>query len=506
MQHIDSTQRVASEAIDHTGKSDAPATGGSKGEKVRAVLRARLGEDIYKSWFASMEFEAFDGRVVRATVPVKFLKKWIQNHYSDDLLQCCAEEFTGVERVDVALRQPGFANGRASGGPAGAHPTRGKAGQPPEPVAVEARRVVMHPGPGLLIRTHASGFEGSPLDPRYTFESFVVGPANRMAHAAATQVADTVLAQERCFNPLYLHASVGLGKTHLQHAIAWEVRRRTPKANVLYLTAERFRYQFVEALKTQEGSAFKDKFRTIDILLIDDLEFMRGEKTEQEFEHIINALLDGGRQLVVASARPPVQLDGVNDRMRSRLQRGLITEIAPMDSALRLKVLHKRVQEKRAADPSFELPEEVLALLADRLTESGRELEGAINRLYITWQLMHAPVTLDFTETIIRDLVQGIEPRRIKVEDILRIVSRHFAVSKQDILSQRRHRSVVRPRQIGMYLAKHLTQRSLPEIGRRFGDRDHTTVLHAIRKIDKEVGENPRLKDEIEELKRQLSR
>jgi chromosomal replication initiator protein len=201
-----------------------------------------------------------------------------------------------------------------------------------------------------------------------------------------------------------------------------------------------------------------------------------------------------------------VQLDGLNDRMRSRLQRGLVTEISPMDAALRLKVLEKRAQEKRAVDPSFEIPGEVVALLAERLTESGRELEGAINRLYLTWQLMRAPVTLDIAETIIRDLVQGIEPRRIKIEDILRIVSRHFAVSKQDILSQRRHRSVVRPRQIGMYLAKHLTSRSLPEIGRRFGDRDHTTVLHAIRKIDREVGENPRLKDEIDELKRQLSR
>ena len=506
MQHIDSTHSIASEVNDGAGKSEVPA-GGAKGEKVRAVLRARLGDEIYKSWFASMEFEAFDGRVVRATVPVKFLKNWIQNHYSDDLLQCCAEEFGGVERVDVALRQPGHANGRAAGGPAGVLPVRGKAAPSSEPAVVEPRRVSVQPGPALLMaRTHVNGFEGSPLDPRYTFDSFVVGPANRMAHAAATQVADTVLAEERGFNPLYLHASVGLGKTHLQHAIAWEVRRRTPKANVLYLTAERFRYQFVEAIKSQDALAFKDKFRAIDILLIDDLEFMRGEKTEQEFEHIINALLDGGRQVVVASARPPVQLDGLNDRMRSRLQRGLITEIAPMDPALRLKVLQRRAQEKRATDPSFGLSDEVLALLAERLTESGRELEGAINRLYLTWQLMHAPVTLDIAETIIRDLVQGIEPRRIKIEDILRIVSRHFAVSKQDILSQRRHRSVVRPRQIGMYLAKHLTSRSLPEIGRRFGDRDHTTVLHAIRKIDKEVGESPRLKDEIEELKRQLSR
>ena len=515
MQQIESAQRIPSETVDHARKPDAASTsggatgggGGLKGEKVRAMLRARLGEEIYKSWFASMEFEAFDGRVVRATVPVKFLKNWIQSHYADDLLECCGAEFSGAERVDVALRQPGFANGRA-GAATGVAAPRGKALSGNEPAVVETRRVAVHPPGAALImgRTSVGGFEGSPLDPRYTFDSFVVGPANRMAHAAATQVADTVLAEERGFNPLYLHASVGLGKTHLQHAIAWEVKRRTPKANVLYLTAERFRYQFVEAVKSQDAMAFKDKFRSIDILLIDDLEFMRGEKTEQEFEHIINSLLDGGRQVVVASARPPVQLDGLNDRMRSRMQRGLIAEISPMDAGLRLKVLEKRAQEKRAIDPSFELPGEVVSLLADRLTESGRELEGAINRLYLTWQLMHAPVTLDIAETIIRDLVQGIEPRRIKIEDILRIVSRHFAVSKQDILSQRRHRSVVRPRQIGMYLAKHLTSRSLPEIGRRFGDRDHTTVLHAIRKIDKEVGDNPRLKDEIEELKRQLSR
>jgi chromosomal replication initiator protein len=504
MQHIDQIQGVPSPAGDLGGQPDVPIKSCSqRGEKVRAMLRARLGEDVFSSWFASMEFDSFDGHVVRTTVPVKFLKKWIQSHYADDLLQCCAAEFTGIERVDVVLREPGMTDGRPSAAmTAGAGLQRGKPVIGSEPAATETRRVTVHPGPAPMMgRTHVNGFEGSPLDPRYTFDSFIVGPANRMAHAAATQVAETVLAEERGFNPLYLHANVGLGKTHLQHAIAWEVKRRTPKAQVLYLTAERFRYQFVEAVKSQDAMAFKDKFRQIDILLIDDLEFMRGEKTEQEFEHIINSLLDGGRQVVVASARPPVLLDGLNDRMRSRLQHGLVTEISPMDPALRLKILDKRAQEKRAVDPSF-----VVALLADRLTESGRELEGAINRLYLTWQLMRAPVTLDIAETIIRDLVQGIEPRRIKIDDILRIVSRHFAVSKQDILSQRRHRSVVRPRQVGMYLAKHLTSRSLPEIGRRFGDRDHTTVLHAIRKIDKEVGENPRLKDEIDELKRQLNR
>ncbi len=508
MQHVEQVGLEPSEPVDHSNADLDAKSCNARGDKVRSMLRARLGEDIFSSWFASLEFESFDGRAVRASVPVKFLKSWIQSHYADDLLECCKAEFKGAERVDLDLRQPGLSGQRPTVQPAGLA-ARPRNGHEADAAHSEPRRVVMTPSASSttsLGRTHVNGFEGSPLDPRYTFDSFVVGASNRMAHAAATQVAETVLAEDRGFNPLYIHASVGLGKTHLLHAIAWEVKRRAPKAQVLYLTAERFRYQFVEAIKSQDAMAFKDKFRAIDILLIDDLEFMRGEKTEQEFEHIINALLDGGRQVVVASARPPALLDGLNDRMRSRLQRGLVTELIPMDAHLRLKVIEKRIGEKRAADPSFEISPEVVTLLSDRLTESGRELEGAINRLYLTWQLMRAPITLDIAETVIRDLVQGIEPRRIKIEDILRIVSRHYAVSKQDILSQRRHRSVVRPRQVGMYLAKHLTSRSLPEIGRRFGDRDHTTVLHAIRKIDKEVGENPRLKDEIEDLKRQLSR
>jgi chromosomal replication initiator protein len=232
---------------------------------------------------------------------------------------------------------------------------------------------------------------------------------------------------------------------------------------------------------------------------------MQGEKTEQEFDHIINALLDGGRHVVVASARAPGQIERLNERMRSRLQRGLVTEINTFDHELRLKVLEQRVAEKRANDPSFEVPREVIDLLADKLTESGRELEGAVTRLYATWQYMRTPLKLDIAETVIRDLVQGVEPRRIKIEDILRIVSRHFGVSKGDLLSQRRHRSVVWPRQIGMYLAKQLTARSLPEIGRRFGNRDHTTVLHAIRKIDNELNGNTRLREELEELKKLLS-
>ncbi len=466
-------------------------------------MRARFGEEVYGSWFHLMEFESFDGRTVRASLPTKFLQNWIQSHYADALLECCRAEFAGAERLDVVVREYGSAGARAAAvSAASAHGHARSAGH------TEGTKPAPRPMGSVAPpwRTSVNGFEGSPLDPKYTFESFLEGKANRIALAAATQAAHTVLDEQRQFNPLFLHSAVGLGKTHLLHAIAWETRRRHPRAQVLYLTAERFRYQFVEAVRSQDAMAFKEKFRAIDILLIDDLEFMQGEKTEQEFEHIINALLDGGKQVVVASARPPGQLDRLNDRMRSRMQRGLITEIGEFDEELRLEILARRVQEKRATDAAFELSGPVLKLLADRLTENGRELEGAINRLYLTWQLTHAPITIELVELIIRDLVLGTEPRRIKVEDILRIVSRHFAVSKADILSDRRHRSVVRPRQIGMYLAKQLTSRSLPEIGRRFGNRDHTTVLHAIRKIDREMGDNPHLKEEIEELKRQLNR
>ncbi|MFA5899026.1 MAG: chromosomal replication initiator protein DnaA [Hyphomicrobium sp.] len=490
-------------ASSSTSSTLTKTTDEPRGQKVRAMLRARLGDDIFTSWFNALEFESFENGNVRFSVPVKFLRTWIQSHYSEDLLACCRAEFKGAEKVEVVLRQPGSpANVRVDAEAVSPEPVGGLRNG----ASNEANhRGAMFVAPAPAGRTSVGGFEGSPLDPRYTFDSFVVGASNRMAHAGATQVAETALSETPGFNPLYLHSSVGLGKTHLLHAIAWEVKRRSPNAQVLYLTAERFRYQFVEALRSQDPLAFKEKFRGINVLLIDDLEFMHGERTEQEFDHIINSLLDGGRQVVVASARAPNHVERLNERMRSRLQRGLVTEIGALDQELRLKVLEKRLAEKRAIDPSFALGREILTLLSERLTESGRELEGAITRLYATWQYMRTSITPDVAETVIRDLVQGLEPRRIKIEDILRIISRHFGVSKGDLLSQRRHRSVVWPRQVGMYLAKQLTARSLPEIGRRFGNRDHTTVLHAIRKIEGELSGNPRLKEELEELKRLLS-
>lgn len=489
-----------------------PSTIAASESKIRAVLRARLGEEVYSSWFSSMEFEAVEGDTIRTSVPVKFLRNWIQNHYLDDVLAACQTEFSEAERVEVSLRQPVGPKSANQANAAELPATSSDASNGVGQAASHAPSVwPATPVPGadfIAARTptQAGGFEGSPLDPRYTFDSFIVGSANRMAHAGASQVADTIFSESRGFNPLYLHSAVGLGKTHLLQAVAWEVRRRMPQAQILYLTAERFRFSFVEALQSKEAMAFKDRFRSIDMLLIDDLEFLHGQHTELEFDHIINALLDGGRQVVVASARAPNQIEKLNERMRSRLQRGLVTEISAPDYELRLKILERRIQEKRQLDPSFEISRDVIELLAERLVENGRELEGATARLHAHWQYLHSPITRETAETVVRDLFQnGGEPRRVRIEEIIKTVSRHFGVSKPDILSQRRHRSVVWPRQIGMYLSKQLTARSLPEIGRRFGNRDHTTVLHAIRKIDKELDANPRLRDELEDLKKMLS-
>ena len=477
-----------------------------KWQKVRKVLRARLGEEVFSSWFNAAEIELFDGEKLTLSVPVKFLKSWIQSHYVEDVLASSSKEFPGVETVEVTVREPGNAAKQRNDAVAAEQPNTGElthGHQGSNPINSVMRDAPMFSGSRSA--TRAGGFEGSPLDSRYTFDAFVIGTANRMAHAGATQVAETLFSENKGFNPLYIHSAVGLGKTHLLQAIAWEVRRRMPHAQILYLTAERFRYEFVDALQSKDALSFKDRFRSIDLLLIDDLEFLHGQQTEQEFDHIINALLDGGKQIVVASARAPNQVDKLNDRMRSRLQRGLVTEIAAPDYELRCKILERRVQEKRHIDPSFEISRDVLELLAERLTENGRELEGAAIRLHAQWQYMRTPITQELAETVIRDLVQGAEPRRVRIEDIIKIVSRHFGVSKPDILSQRRHRSVVWPRQIGMYLAKQLTARSLPEIGRRFGNRDHTTVLHAIRKIEGALEGNQRLRDEIDDLKKLLN-
>ncbi len=467
-----------------------------KWRRIQTRLRAELGEDVFTSWFGRMELDTYDTGVVQVSVPTKFLRNWLQSHYSDRLTACCRAELSGVDRVEFRVRQPHDA--------ALAERRRHEqlATKPAAPTKLEPMRsdeTSLRDG-----RTGWEGFEGSPLESRFAFSSFIVGASNRLAHAAALQVTEAVADHPLRYNPLYIHAKVGLGKTHLLHAIAWEVKRLKPKAKLLYLTAERFMYSFAEALQARDSVTFKDKIRAIDILLIDDIEFLQGRTFQQEFCHTLNSLIDGGKQVVVAADCPPMQLESFDARMRSRLSGGLVAEIAPMDYDLRYKILKRRAAEKAEQERGFGIPEPVIEYLSSQLTESGRELEGAITRIHAAFQLTAQPITVDSAEQIIGDLIRGKEPRRVKIDDILRVVMKHFGVNRGDLLSSRRNRSIVRPRQIGMYLAKSLTSRSLPEIGRRFGGRDHTTVLHAIRKIESLLQDDPTLREEVEVLKRLL--
>jgi chromosomal replication initiator protein len=471
-----------------------------KWRRIQSRLRAEVGDDVFTSWFGRVELDAYDGRVVQVSVPTKFLRNWLQSHYSEKLLACCGSELGGANKVEFRVRQPHLATVEKAKAPAVGRevfPSR----QPVAPVPVQPRVVELPVRDG---RTGLDGFEGSPLDPRYTFQSFVVGAPNRLAHAAALQVAETAGNQPLKYNPLYLHARVGMGKTHLLHAVAWEVKQRRASAKVLYLTAERFMYSFAEALQTRDAPAFKEKLRTIDLLLIDDMEFLQGRTFQQEFCHTLNSLIDGGKQVVVAADCAPLLLESFDARMRSRLSGGLVAEISPLDYELRLKILERRTAEKAVASPGFEIPADVLDYLATQLTENGRELEGAITRLHAAFQLTGERVTCDTAETTIGDLVRSKEPKRVKIDDILRIVAKHYGVQRGDLLSSRRNQSIVRPRQIGMYLAKTMTSRSLPEIGRRFGGRDHTTVLHAIRKIEQLKQQDGALKEELDVLARML--
>ncbi|HZT26611.1 MAG TPA: chromosomal replication initiator protein DnaA [Pseudolabrys sp.] len=459
--------------------------------KVKERVRAEVGDDVYTSWFARMELEAIEDGSVRLSVPTRFLKSWIQSHYAEKLLACWQVQEGKVSRVELIVRSAVLRSAVP------AKPKDAEATFPSRNGNGHGRPPAANDGNGH------EALGGSPLDARLTFDSFIVGRSNTLAHAAAKQVAAAKRSDPVMFNPLYIHAGVGLGKTHLLQAITW-AGNALGERKLLYLTAEKFMYGFVSALRTQTALAFKETLRGIGVLVIDDLQFLQGKSTQAEFCHTLNALIDAGRQVVIASDRPPSDLESLDDRVRSRLAGGLVVEMGPLGEELRLEILKARVQAARAHHPSFDVPLTVLAYIAKTVTHNGRDLEGALNRLLAHNKLTGHPVTLEMAEREVRDLIRPQEPKRVKIEDIQRVVARQYNVSRSDLLSSRRTANVVRPRQVAMYLAKTLTLRSLPEIGRRFGGRDHTTVLHAVRKIEGLVGNDMALAEEIEILKRQL--
>jgi chromosomal replication initiator protein len=454
--------------------------------RARERLRRSLGDDVFNSWFGSLRLEALVAGRAQFSVSTRFLKSWIESRYQDKLLTAFAEEWPGVEAVEIFVRS--FSPPAAARVSVEPHPPA----SPPGGASATGRGETTK-GASLSIWPQTRSSDGptksqlgSPLDRRLTFGNFVVGRANQLAYSLARKLSEG-RENEAAMTPLYIHSAVGLGKTHLLQAIAHAGIARNQ--SVVYLTAETFMHGFVAALRSQTAIAFKETLRTIDLLI---------------FGHVLNSLIDAGRQVVIASDRPPSELDSLDERVRSRLAGGICVEMSSFDETLRLKILETRFSTARQMHPNLDIPGEVLAYVAGAIISNGRDLEGAVNRLIAHAQLGAAPMTLAAAEVAVRDLVRPREPKRVKIEDIQKLVASHYSVSRADLLSSRRTAAVVMPRQVAMYLAKALTLRSLPEIGRRFGGRDHTTVLHAVRKIDGLCGKDTALREEVDLLKRML--
>ncbi|MBB4197458.1 chromosomal replication initiation protein DnaA [Rhodoblastus sphagnicola] len=454
--------------------------------KFCAVLRAELGDAIYSSWFTRLELDRIADGCAYLSVPTKFLKSWIHAHYYDKLRAIALAQLPAISEICLSVRTTTFSVVGAEAEPAGQSRVSGS-----QAAAGSAR-------PREMFKEANTGVETSVLDTRMNFSTFLVSKSNQLAFSAAQEVSRS----SSIYNPFYVHAGVGLGKTHLVQAIAHNAT--VAGRNALYLTAEKFMYSFVSALKAQTSLSFKESLRGIDILIVDDVQFLQGKTIQQEFCHTINALIDNGRQVVIACDRVPNELDNLDERIRSRLAGGLCVEIHPLDDELRLNIVEARVAATKIVQPAFDVSPAVVKMVANLIRTNGRDLDGAVNRLLAHTTLVGSVLSMEQAENAIRDLIRHREAKRIKIEDIQKLVATHFNVSRADILSSRRTANVVKPRQIAMYLAKILTPRSLPEIGRRFGGRDHTTVLHAVRKIDGLVAQDNSLKRELDLLKQLL--
>ncbi|MEM7041199.1 MAG: chromosomal replication initiator protein DnaA [Pseudomonadota bacterium] len=456
---------------------------------IKDQLRADYGDAAFKTWLASLTLEGLEGDRVRLGVPTRFLRDWIASHYADRIKMLWRRANPVIDGIALTVvAAPAHVN-KASAQMMAPRPATVSIGQPAADTS-GGKASVAEIGP--------SADMSAPLDPRCTFDNFVVGKPNELAFAAAKRVAEL---NQLPFNPLFIYGGVGLGKTHLMHAIAWEIQRQDPNRKVVYLSAEKFMYQFIRALRFKDTMRFKELFRSVDVLMVDDVQFIGGkDSTQEEFFHTFNTLIDRGSQIVISSDRSPAELSGLEERIRSRLGWGLVVDIHPSTYELRLGILQSKAEGLAA---QVQVPDRVLEFLAHRITSNIRELEGALNRIVAQSTLVGRAITLEMAQEVLQDLLRAHE-RRITIEEIQKRVAEHYGIKLSDMHSARRARVVARPRQVAMYLAKQLTPRSLPEIGRRFGGRDHTTVMHAIRKIEELRTQDSVISEDIEQLRRQL--
>lgn len=471
------------------GQNDGTLT--EQWTRVRARLRTDVGEAAFNSWLKPLILGDFNAGRLRVAVPTRFMRDWIDQNYGTRLTELWAEENDTVQSVEVIV-EPSQTIIQAGGPPRQplAQRIESEAAPRDSQVATGAGAIPANPPENGIGDIRAA------LDERFKFGNFVVGRSNELAHAAARRVGE---AKSVPFNPLFLYGGVGLGKTHLMHAIAWHLTEREPQRRVLYMSAEKFMYQFIRALRYRTIMDFKEQFRSVDVLMIDDIQFIAGkDSTQEEFFHTFNALVDQNRQIIVSADKSPSDLDGMEERLKSRLGCGLVADIHPTDYELRLGILQAKAEHIGA-----EIPDKVLEFLAHKITSNVRELEGALNRIVAHTTLVGRPVTLETTQDVLHDLLRA-NDRRVTIEEIQKRVAEHFNIRLADMHSARRARAVARPRQVAMYLAKQLTSRSLPEIGRKFGGRDHTTVMHAVRKVEELRSADAGFNEDVELLRRML--
>lgn len=416
--------------------------------RILEEIRSEVGSPSFDTWFANLNFEGFENGEFRLSIPDSFTKQWIESRYTSLL----------NEKVSLILNTP-----------------------------VRVKFVVRTPPFPIKIT----------LNPKYTFDSFVVGNSNRFAHAACYAVAE---APSRSYNPLFIYGGVGLGKTHLMQAIGHHILNRTQSIRVVYVSSEQFTNDLINSIKDDRTAAFRSKYRNIDVLLIDDIQFLAGkERTQEEFFHTFNALYEANKQIVISSDRPPKEIPTLEDRLRSRFEWGLITDIQPPDLETRIAILRKKAQIE-----GLDIPNEIVVHIATYIHSNIRELEGALNRVLAYANVNQLPLNLDTANKALKEILPSYQPKTITIEAIQKAVSEYFNLEISDLNSKRRTRQLAYPRQIAMYLARELTNASLPQIGEQFGGRDHTTVLHACDKISAALTEDPILAKIITELKSKL--
>ena len=432
-------------------------------EQVLNQIKIEAGPTVYDNWLSYLNLNGYKNGDIIISVKSKFYKDWIEPRYGNRIKTLLLNTNKDIKSVSLIVDNN---------------------------LINQTIQKITKPDNSILSFS-------SPLDPNYTFEKFIVGPPNNFVAAAAENISDL---ESVTFNPLVIYGGVGLGKTHLMHAIAWRIKENNPKRKVVYLSAEKFMYQFVRALREQDTMGFKEQFRSADVLMIDDVQFIAGKNsTQEEFFHTFNALVDQNKQIIVSSDRSPADLEGIEERLRSRLGWGIVAEIHQTTYELRLGILQSKMDDLKNSD----IPKNVLEFLAQKITSNVRELEGALKRLVAHSQLVGRPVSLDSTYDVLHDLIRA-NNRKVTIEEIQRKVAEHFNIRLSDMSSARRARAVARPRQIAMYLSKQLTSRSLPDIGRTFGGRDHTTVMHAVSRIESLIIEDSSIADDLELLKRNL--